>query len=66
MLSLSRMFSSDYADGTLEQMMISNQPVVLIVLMKLSLIHIFTTAHDAIPSHQANREFGPVARCGGR
>lgn len=35
MLSLSRMFSSDYADGTLEQMMISNQPVVLIVLMKI-------------------------------
>ena len=35
MLSLSRMFSSDFADGTLEQMMISNQPVVLIVLMKI-------------------------------
>lgn len=35
MLSLSRMFLSDYADGTLEQMMISNQPVVLIVLMKI-------------------------------
>lgn len=34
MLSLSRMFASDYADGTLEQMMLSNQPAVLIVLMK--------------------------------
>ena len=35
MLSLSRMFASDYADGTLEQMMLSNQPAVLIVLMKI-------------------------------
>ena len=35
MLSLSRIFASDYADGTLEQIMLSNQPTVLIVLMKL-------------------------------
>jgi heme exporter protein B len=35
MLSLSRMYSSDHADGTLEQMMLSNQPTVLIVLMKI-------------------------------
>lgn len=35
MLSLSRMYASDYADGTLEQMMLSNQPTVLIVLMKI-------------------------------
>ena len=35
MLSLSRMLASDYADGTLEQMMLSNQPAVLIVLMKI-------------------------------
>ncbi len=35
MLSLSRIFASDYADGTLEQLMLSNQPVVLIVLMKI-------------------------------
>jgi heme exporter protein B len=35
MLSLSRMFASDYADGTLEQIVISNQPTVLIVLMKI-------------------------------
>jgi heme exporter protein B len=35
MLSLSRMFSGDYADGTLEQILMSNQPVVLVVLMKI-------------------------------
>jgi heme exporter protein B len=35
MLSLSRMYSSDHADGTLEQMMLSNQPTVLMVLMKI-------------------------------
>lgn len=35
MLSLSRMFASDHADGTLEQLMLSNQPAVLIVLMKI-------------------------------
>jgi heme exporter protein B len=35
MLSLSRIFASDYADGTLEQMLLSNQPTVLIVLMKI-------------------------------
>jgi heme exporter protein B len=35
MLSLSRMYSSDYADGTLEQITLSNQPIVLIVLMKI-------------------------------
>ena len=35
MLSLPRIFASDYADGTLEQLMLSNQPTVLIVLMKI-------------------------------
>jgi heme exporter protein B len=35
MLSLSRMYASDHADGTLEQAMLSNQPTVLIVLMKI-------------------------------
>ena len=35
MLSLSRIFASDYADGTLEQMVFCNQPAVLIVLMKI-------------------------------
>lgn len=34
MLSLPRMFASDYADGTLEQLLLSNQPTVLIVLVK--------------------------------
>lgn len=35
MLSLPRIFGSDYADGTLEQLMLSNQPRVLIVLTKI-------------------------------
>ena len=34
MLSLERMFSSDYLDGTLEQMMLSPQPLTLLVLGK--------------------------------
>jgi heme exporter protein B len=35
MLSLPRIFASDYADGTLEQLKLSNQPTVLIVLVKI-------------------------------
>lgn len=35
MLSLPRIFASDHADGTLEQLLLSNQPTVLIVLMKI-------------------------------
>jgi heme exporter protein B len=34
MLSLPRLFAADYADGTLEQLIISKQPTLLIVLMK--------------------------------
>jgi len=34
MLSLPRMFAADYSDGTLEQLIMSNQPTLLIVLMK--------------------------------
>lgn len=34
MLSLPSIFAGDYADGTLEQLIMSNQPTVLIVLMK--------------------------------
>jgi heme exporter protein B len=35
MLSLPRIYASDHADGTLEQLLLSNQPTVLIVLMKV-------------------------------
>jgi heme exporter protein B len=35
MLSLPRIFATDYADGTLEQLIMSNQPMLLIVLMKI-------------------------------
>lgn len=35
MLSLPRMFEADYVDGTLEQLIISNQPTILIALMKM-------------------------------
>ncbi len=35
MLSLPRMFAADYVDGTLEQLIISNQPTILITLMKV-------------------------------
>lgn len=35
MLSLSRLFAEDYADGTLEQMLLTPQPVYLIVLGKV-------------------------------
>jgi heme exporter protein B len=35
MLSLPRMFASDYIDGTLEQLIISNQPILLIAFMKI-------------------------------
>jgi heme exporter protein B len=42
MLSLGRLFSDDYADGTLEQMLIAPQPLSLIVLGKV-LAHWLTT-----------------------
>lgn len=35
MLSLGRLFSSDYADGTLEQMLVAPQPLSLLVLGKV-------------------------------
>ena len=35
MLSLPRIFANDYADGTLEQLLLSNQPTVLIVFVKI-------------------------------
>lgn len=35
MLSLNRLFSDDYNDGTLEQLIISSQPLALIVLGKI-------------------------------
>ncbi len=35
MLSLPRMFSNDYANGALEQIVLSNQPTILLILMKI-------------------------------
>jgi heme exporter protein B len=35
MLSLHRMFAADYIDGTLEQLMLTNQPLLLIVFIKV-------------------------------
>lgn len=35
MLALERLFASDYEDGTLEQMLMSSQPLTLIVLAKI-------------------------------
>ena len=35
MLSLTRMFSEDYHDGTLEQMLVASQPLVIIVASKI-------------------------------
>jgi heme exporter protein B len=35
MLSLSRLFADDYADGTLEQLLLTPQPIYLIVLGKV-------------------------------
>jgi len=42
MLSLNRLFADDYVDGTLEQMIISSQPLALLVLSKV-LSHWFLT-----------------------
>lgn len=42
MLSLARMFGSDYADGTLEQLVLTPQPLTLLVLSKV-LAHWLTT-----------------------
>jgi heme exporter protein B len=35
LLSLPRLFTTDYADGTLEQMLVSPQPLVVVVLAKI-------------------------------
>jgi heme exporter protein B len=42
MLSLARMFGADYADGTLEQLVLAPQPLTLLVLSKV-LAHWLTT-----------------------
>ena len=42
MLSLNRLFADDYADGTLEQLVISSQPLALLVLSKI-MSHWFLT-----------------------
>ena len=42
MLSLARMFGADYADGSLEQLVLTPQPLVLLVLSKI-LAHWLTT-----------------------
>jgi len=42
MLSLARMFGGDYADGTLEQLVLTPQPLTLLVLSKV-LAHWLTT-----------------------
>jgi heme exporter protein B len=42
MLALARMFSGDYADGTLEQMVLAPQPLVALVLAKVA-AHWLTT-----------------------
>ena len=42
MLSLNRLFADDYVDGTLEQMIISSQPLALLVFSKV-LSHWFLT-----------------------
>ena len=36
MISLSRIFAADFADGSLEQMLIAPQPLALLVLAKIS------------------------------
>jgi heme exporter protein B len=35
-LSLPRLFAADYADGTLEQMLVSPQPLIVVVLAKIA------------------------------
>ena len=35
MIALERLFASDYEDGTLEQMLLSHQPLIIIVLAKV-------------------------------
>ena len=42
MLSLARMFGTDYADGTLEQLMLTPQPLVVLVMAKVA-AHWLTT-----------------------
>ena len=42
MLSLNRLFADDYADGTLEQLVISSQPLALLVFSKI-MSHWFLT-----------------------
>src|SRR5512134_2992552 len=36
LLSLPRLFSADHADGTLEQMLVSPQPLLIVVLAKIA------------------------------
>jgi heme exporter protein B len=58
MLSLGRLFTADYQDGTLEQMLLSPQPLALIVLGKVAAHWLVTGAPLVLMSPLLGLQFG--------
>ncbi len=58
MLSLGRLFANDYQDGTLEQMLITPQPVYLIVLAKVLALWLVSGVPLALISPLLGVQFG--------
>lgn len=58
MLSLGRLFDADYADGTLEQMLLAPQPLSLLVLGKIAAHWLVTGAPLVLISPLLGLQFG--------
>jgi heme exporter protein B len=58
MLSLGRLFANDYQDGTLEQLLLTPQPLFLIVLAKISALWLVTGIPLTVISPILGVQFG--------
>jgi heme exporter protein B len=58
MLSLGRLFANDYQDGTLEQMLLTPQPLYLIVLAKVLALWLVSGVPVALMSPALGLQFG--------
>ena len=66
MLSLGRLFAEDYADGTLEQMLLTPQPIYLLVLGKVLAQWLVCADPSAVDGAAARCAVRSVGRCAAR
>jgi len=58
LLSLPRLFAADYADGTLEQMLVSPQPLAVVVLAKIAAHWLLTGLPLALAAPLIGLQYG--------